>query len=276
MSELEPFPDLKIDGDKLVVDAIVDHEPSSMFALFSGGNDSAVLTAWARMRFGRRLDAAVFIDTGTALPGVREFVEAFCANRYLPLIVLEAGDAYQRMVRKHGLPGPGAHLYPYVWLKERQLDRLIRERKTHPRDRIVLLTGARRAESQRRMSKAVPVWRSGSTVWVNPLLDWTNADMRAYREQHGLEQSEVAALIHRSGECNCGAFAGPGEREELRSLWPEWFEENIAPLERIAAGRGLPCVWGERARRPIDDGNVGLLCSDCVAHPTLDAFKDAA
>lgn len=167
------------DADQIVVDAIVEHDPSHVFVLLSGGNDSTVLTSWARRAFGQKIDAAVFIDTGTSIepdpedpndttPSVREFVEAFCANRYLPLIVLEAGDAYQRMVRQHGVPGPGAHRYPYVNLKERQIDRLIREHKTRWNDRILLLAGARASESERRMGHAAAVERDGCTVWANP------------------------------------------------------------------------------------------------------------
>ncbi len=267
-----------LDADKIVVDAIVEHDPSKVFVLLSGGNDSTVLTSWARRAFGDKIDAAVFIDTGTSIepdpadpsdttPSVREFVEAFCANRHLPLIVLEAGDAYQRMVREHGVPGPGAHRYPYVNLKERQLDRLIREHKTRWNDRIMLLTGARRLESQRRMGQAVPVKRDGCTVWVNPLIDWTATDMRAYRERHGLEESPVAALLHRSGECNCGAFAEPGEREMLRSLVPQWFERVIVGAEAAARAHGKWANWGQRPPHARDREDLGPLCNGCALPP---------
>lgn len=259
----DQFPGFKIDAESLLIEAIVQHEPSSVFALFSGGHDSSVLLSWARITIGRRLDAAVYIDTGTALPGVRDFVEMFCADCAVPLIVLEAGNAYRRMVRRYGMPGPGAHRYPYVWLKERQLDQLIRDHKTHHRDRILLLAGARRDESDRRMGKAVPVERDGCTVWANPLIDWTNADMLAYRREHSLLESDVAALLHRSGECNCGAFAAPGEREELQALWPEWFADNILVRENEAARAGLPCVWGERAPRRVGADRAGRLCQRC-------------
>lgn len=246
------FPSMKLDADQILTEAIVEHEPIKVFALISGGNDSTVLTSWARMAIGHRLDAAVFIDTGTALPGVRDFVEAYCENRYIPLLVYEAGDEYQRMVQEQGFPGPAAHRFAYVRLKERQIDRLVREHKTHVRDRIMMLTGVRRAESVRRMGTTDPVRRDGAQVWVAPLIDWSDADMRAFRAEHNLEQSDVAALIHRSGECNCGAYASPGEREELRSLWPEWFEQNIASLEaRVEAAGTTMCKWGERKPKHI-------------------------
>lgn len=263
------------DADQIVVDAIVEHDPSHVFVLLSGGNDSTVLTSWARRSFGQKIDAAVFIDTGTSIepdpadpsdttPSVREFVEAFCANRYLPLIVLEAGDAYRRMVRQHGVPGPGAHRYPYVNLKERQLDRLIRERKTRWNDRILLLAGARASESERRMGHAVAVERDGCTVWANPFIDWTDEQMRAYRTEHGLEESPVAALLHRSGECNCGAYAKPGEREMLQSLFPRWFERVILGAEATARTHGKWARWGERPPTACAPEKVGRLCRDCA------------
>jgi phosphoadenosine phosphosulfate reductase len=245
------------EADTIVASAIAEHDPSHVFVLLSGGNDSTVLTSWAKSAFGQKIDAAVFIDTGTSIepdpndpsdttPSVRGFVEAFCVNRYLPLIVLEAGDAYQRMVALHGVPGPGAHRYPYVNLKERQLDRLIREHKTKWNDRILLLTGVRLSESERRMGHVEPIRRDGCSVWVSPLLDWTTADMRAYREAREIEQSDVAALLHRSGECNCGAFASAGEREELKGLFPEWFERVVVRAETIAADAGKHACWGKR------------------------------
>lgn len=253
----EPFSGMKLDAERLLVEAIAEHDPRMIFALFSGGDDSAVLISWAKRTIGHKLDAAVFIDTGTALPGVREFVSDFCANRYLPLLVYAAGDAFDVMVRERGFPGPAAHRYAYVRLKERQVDRLVREHKTRPRDRIMLLTGVRRAESTRRMGTVDPVRRDGAQVWVAPLVDWTQSDLRTYREINGVEQSPVAAMLHRSGECNCGAFAVPGEREMLRSLYPEWFEQRIAPLER-ACGR----TWGERP--PGERATApGPMCTDC-------------
>jgi hypothetical protein len=88
--------------------------------------------------------------------------------------------------------------------------------------------------------------------------------MHAYRIKHQLPQSDVAALMHRSGECNCGAFAYPGEREDLRTFYPEWFEKNIATLEREAEALGIPaCRWGAGGALPNEGESAGPLCSDC-------------
>lgn len=253
----DPFPEFKADPWDIYTRAVTEHNPERVFALFSGGNDSTVLVSWAKRNLGSRLSAAVFIDTGTALPGVRAFAEDFCADREVPLLVYEAGDEYDALVMEQGFPGPAAHRYAYVRLKERQIDALVREHKGSRRDRIMLLTGVRRSESVRRMGTTAAVRRDGAQVWVAPLIDWTDGDMAEYRRAHGLPQSDVAALMCRSGECNCGAFARPGERDELRTLWPDWWAQRIAPLEEATGTR-----WGEA---PPAAGSVapGPLCSDC-------------
>jgi len=254
-----------IDPDELIAEAKREHIPIETVCLFSGGNDSTVLAHRCREHY----DRLVFIDTGTAVPGVREFVESFAEWIGKSLTVHEAGDAFRRMVLgdtgpAFGFPGPAQHGRAYTRIKERQLEAMLREAKAgRPRSaRVLALTGVRRSESARRASR-MPITRRSSLVFANPLIDWTNAAMRRYRVEHELPESDVAALIHRSGECNCGAFAEPGEREMLASLWPEWFEATIASLEREAETAGVPaCRWGER---PPDTtpGDVGPLCSSC-------------
>jgi hypothetical protein len=68
--------------------------------------------------------------------------------------------------------------------------------------------------------------------------------------------------MHRSGECNCGCFAAPGERQDLLALFPAWFHEHIRPLEKTAKRMGLAgCRWGERPHEIAQA--AGPLCSDC-------------
>jgi 3'-phosphoadenosine 5'-phosphosulfate sulfotransferase (PAPS reductase)/FAD synthetase len=262
-----------VDADRLIERAKAEHRPVAIVCLFSGGNDSTVLAHRCRDQY----DSLAFIDTGTALPGVRDFVETFARWIDKPLRIMEAGDAYRRMVlgldkpkdpppgyRPFGFPGPAGHNRSYDRLKERQLRRLRAElQEGHKRGaRVLMLSGIRRGESQRRKSRP-EVSFHGSIVFANPLIDWSDAEMGAYRHMHRLPQSDVAALIHRSGECNCGAFAAPGEREMLKSLWPDWFERTIGSLEREAEAAGIRSYrWGDRSLdgAPSD---AGPLCSDC-------------
>lgn len=259
--------------EQVLAEADLEHGPfTARFALCSGGSDSTVLAHRCRDLY----DELVFIDTGTALPGVLEHVERVAERVGKPLQVYEAGVQWRAMVlggdadparptlRAFGFPGPAQHGVAYNRLKLRQVEQLVREHKRRRSDRVALLTGVRIGESQRRGWNVARHLgrRVGAQVWVNPLAYWTTDEVRDYRAEHELPLSDVAALIHRSGECNCGCFHAD-ERELLARLWPEWFEATIASLERAAAAAGIgPCRWGERPGAGMFDGELEL-CSDC-------------
>jgi 3'-phosphoadenosine 5'-phosphosulfate sulfotransferase (PAPS reductase)/FAD synthetase len=277
-------------------------------ALISGGGDSTVLAHRCR----DIVDELAHLDTGTALPGVREFVEDLARSVGLPLRIVEANGAFREMVlgadewwklyaahkrrgerpdtyRRRvagfktrdermallhnraplGFPGPAGHRFAYQRLKERQLERIVRDvRQEFGEGRVMLLSGVRMAESARRKmtGTAQGAWeRRGNQVWVNPLLDWSNAEMVEYRREHELPISDVTALTHRSGECNCLAFASKGEPEFLVAMYPDWFRDEIEPLQDAARKRRLEhWQWGWGAGEP-PVGNVGRLCQGCEA-----------
>lgn len=158
---------------------------------------------------------------------------------------------------------------------------LLRESKVgySRRARVLFLSGIRRSESRRRAEREpIDRLKGSSAVFVNPLINWTDLDMLRYRRTHELPESDAAALMHRSGECNCGAFASASqERAMLRQLYPEFFAE-IEALEAEAEAAGLRwCRWGGYDRdglRATDRATQapGLLCESCDsrhAAPTL-------
>jgi 3'-phosphoadenosine 5'-phosphosulfate sulfotransferase (PAPS reductase)/FAD synthetase len=260
------------DPDAVIGEAKRIHVPIKTFCLISGGHDSMVTAHRCRNHY----DELVWIDTGTAVPGVQEFVRGAAEWLHKPLRVLsQPFDAFRLLVlggvdpvgrRSHvlGFPGPPQHGVAYRRLKGRPLEALLRETKAgHPRwVRVMALTGVRRAESARR-SKRLATNREGSWVFVNLLIDWTLGHLRQYRVEHDLPESDVSALLHRSGECNCGSFAEPGERELLRSLWPEWFHQRIRPIEEEAERLRLQCAkWGASRDTPAAMP-AGPLCSSC-------------
>lgn len=258
--------------------AIAEHHPSHVYALFSGGGDSIVATHIASQH--PRFDGCLFVDTGTALPGVREHVEAVCDAFGWPLVVRQPPEPYEQIIREAGLPGPGQHDTAYVRLKERVFDRFVAELcsrcdggRCSRHDRVIWVSGSRQQESKRRMRNAtLPVERDGSQVWVNVILDWTAEAVAAYREAHRLPLSDVAALVHRSGECNCGTYAQPGERAFLCSLFPA-FAQRVIAWEALALEHGhhYAATWGQRPLNVHRD-QMQLLprgrayaCSDCAA-----------
>ncbi|MEN3284319.1 MAG: hypothetical protein V7607_5459 [Solirubrobacteraceae bacterium] len=274
----------ELDGARALVNcAIAQYQPVRSFVLFSGGQDSTVLAHWATTTLRDGIDALVFIDTGTALPGVREFAGDLADLVNARLLVYEAGDAYTQLVLElGGFPGPAGHERAYQRLKERCIRQLVREHKTKRSDRVMLLTGKRTAESSRRSRTTAGIERNGAQLYVNPLMAWGDDFVRDYRVRHRLPQSDVAALLHRSGECNCGAFAAKGEREMLRSLFPAWWQRTIAPLETEARRRGITaCVWGRRPPGPPPLQQTAPACAGCRLRMerethTVDATQRAA
>lgn len=252
--------------------------PIKTFCLFSGGGDSAVLAHRCREHY----DSLLFIDTNTAVPGVVEFVQEFAAWIGKPLEIRSAGDAYRKMVLEgHGFPGKGnrQHAKAFSRLKERPIRSMKNEVKEavsgsrHSSANVLFLSGIRRDESNRRSN--LDVFSSdGSCRYVNPLIEWTNDRMEQYKEQFQIPKSDVSALLHRSGECNCGAFETEGEREMLESLWPEWWRETIAPLEAECEAQGQRwCRWGgydldgnqAAGADSLEADETGVfLCSGCV------------
>lgn len=272
--------------------------------LFSGGNDSMVLAHRCRDFY----DTLIWVDTGTALPGVAEFVHTAADWLGKPLRVYQpAPDAYRNMVLGEGtkrctcrgkgchscagtgrlprtplgFPGPAQHTRCYNTLKERALETMLADLKREfgnkpRRDRVLALSGIRRSESSRRQFRP-DVTKRRALVFCNPISDWHAVDLAAYRKRHQIPQSDVAALLHRSGECNCGAFADPSERHDLQTLFPDWWEQTIAPLEHAAAERGItPAKWGSGRpdSQPIPD--TGPMCSDCQLKFDLAPPKAAA
>ena len=72
-------------------------------------------------------------------------------------------------------------------------------------------------------------------------------------------------ILHMSGECLCGAFAHPGELEEIRAWFPNEYE-RIKALERRACSAGVPCEWGVAPPEPVfidPDQTVMPLCVAC-------------
>lgn len=249
-------------------------EIKARIVLYSGGNDSTVLTHFLR----DRATHAAHINTGIGIEETREFVRSTCATYDLELIEESPppGATYDELVLKYGFPGPAGHMLMYTRLKERGLRKVRARFVTNPRkERVLFMAGMRHDESARRMRNTEETHREGSVVWVSPLGHWTNEHMAEYRRRYpDVPRNEVSDMLHMSGECLCGAFAKPGELEWIAQCYPKT-AQRIRDLEVKAKEAGVHCVWGTRPPRKGKatpnaesgeevDKNVGPLCSACV------------
>lgn len=269
---------------QLLTDAIAEHvhgvrrkrggrpyELAGIAILYSGGNDSTVLAHL----FRDLATTAIHANTGIGIEATRQFVRDTCTSWGLPLIEKIPPVSYRDLVIERGFPGPGQHYKMYQRLKERCIREAkndITQGRTHS-TRTVFLAGRRSTESDRRWQRAkegqiAPVEVVESTVWVSPLHNWTALDLNAYRRRFpDVPRNEVSDHLHMSGECLCGAFAKPGELDEIGFFYPE-VKAGIEALERdVAAAGNVPaeqCRWGWGANRDRSGAKSGRMCSSCA------------
>ncbi len=254
------------------------HSPSHVFALFSGGHDSLTATSCA-MWWGRESGVpviAVHINTTIGIEETHDFVRETCEREKWPLIELTPPVDYETLVLERGFPGPFHHTKMYNRLKERCLKQLLRDHKQGHGDHIMLVSGIRTDESVRRMRHVERIQKDGAIIWAAAIHDWSKFDCMDYLEWKGLPLNPVVQTYHHSGECLCGAFARPGELDEI-AMWYPKTAERIRELERkVEAAGHHACVWGTRPPNVHADQirmfsvNAGPLCSSC-ASDVLDA-----
>lgn len=262
-----------------------EHQASAVWSMFSGGDDSLATAIVTSRAAGFR--GCLHIDTGIGIPETQEYVVEACRQQGWPLKIYRAKDCgqdYESFVIAHGFPGPALHYKMYQRLKERALRVFIRDHKTRRRDRLVLSTGVRQQESERRMGHAVRTNREGVKVWGNPLYFWSKFDCLDTIAAAGIQRNPVVELIHKSGECLCGSFAEPDELKEIALWYPRVAQHIEGIAERAKAAGQRHCVWGvrpqrDRKRQParVDSAGrrVGLLCQQCELFTEITAYGEA-
>ena len=239
------------------------HEIVARVSLFSGGNDSTVLTHLVR----HYATHAAHANTTVGIERTRQYVRDTSAAWGLPLLEREAPVSFSDLVKERGFPGPAMHFKMYQRLKERPLHQIRRELVKNPsKQRVMFIAGRRRLESARRSS--VPEHeRVGSIIWASPLANWSSDDMRIYRALNpDIPRNPISDALGMSGECLCGAFAEPGELERVRAIDPEC-ADWIDRLEAEVLEAGITdhrCKWGWGATfldNRISAAKSGPLCS---------------
>jgi len=257
-------------GLELIDKAIALFQPTHIFALFSGGHDSLCATHLASQH--PEFSGAVHINTGIGVPQTREFVKQTCDDQGWKLIEYKAtdqGQRYEDMVLEFGFPGPFHHRKMFNRLKERCLRQLIRDHKEKHRDKIMLISGCRSQESERRMGTTEAIQEDGVRIWCAVIHDWSKENCNQYIKENGLRQNPVVLKINKSGECLCGAFARSGELDQLKEHFPK-VAERIQGIESRVRAAGFP--WGWEDGPPAwwkDRHNQKLLWDEMKNPPPL-------
>lgn len=267
---------IQIAVDRLTA-AVKLHRPIAVVGLFSGGHDS--FSACYINYIAQEHPRVVHIATGIGVQATEDYVVETCTRWRWPLWIYRASEnvqasgkadpqLYDDIVRQHGFPGPAAHAQMYARLKQRQLQRLERDLGANCRgkqkSRIMLVSGCRSQESERRMGHVDEVQMDGRRIWVAPIHDWTKLDTTYLLEYADQPRNPVVDLIHKSGECLCGSFAKPGELKEL-GMWdltrPAY--DRIKRLQTEVFPK-FHHGWGERPpRQKKGQLKLGPLCWNC-------------
>jgi 3'-phosphoadenosine 5'-phosphosulfate sulfotransferase (PAPS reductase)/FAD synthetase len=232
-----------------------------LYGMFSGGHDSLVACEIASRHPLFR--GVVHLNTGIGIEQTRTFVRDTCAERGWELHEVMAGDGrYEELLfSRGGMPGGPKSHNSMLWYLKQQPHR--RWHRSACEGRTGFVTGIRLNESHRRMGAkfAVPVRRWDRQVWVNPILDMDAIDVGRFLEKEGLARNPVVDLIHRSGECLCGALAKAQEIHEIRRWFPVEYE-RIRSLEIECGQRGLNARWGGRPKKVVSSSP---LCHSCAS-----------
>lgn len=248
---------MQIIDDAIAASGRVPH----LFGMYSGGNDSACSTHLASQH--PAFTRAVRVDTTIGIRESREHALQVAQDFQWRLLEYTAPKSYREIILKHGFPGPAGHLFMYTQLKQRCVERLVREHKVGWFDRIGLITGVRLSESTRRMGHVTPVQRNGAQLWISPILHWDDDDKIEYMARYGIPRNPVTDKLCMSGECLCGAFAKKEELVDIEEHYPE-AAAVIHGLQREAEAAGVHCKWGTRPPSSKAKATAGgMMCSSC-------------
>lgn len=263
---------------------------SHVVAGFSSGDDSMVSTHWAMTRF----PSAVVMtgDTKIGLRLSREHAAAVCVKMQWDREVVspepegppegwdrdwtDAPTSYEEFVRNHGFPGPGQHGRMYQRLKQRAFRKIKARVGERPKgSRIMVVSGIRGDESAVRAGyrRAFMEEPKEGFVWVNPFYWHTAADFEAYRQEFGLPRNPAKRKVGISGECCCGAFAAPGEREAYRAAEPE-FADYLDNLE-VEVMERFPWSWESGPPRWWVQANKDSKCGQLHLFDATPEFRPA-
>jgi len=260
-----------------------ERDPNHIYAAVSGGDDSIVALYFAYHSPHIELDGIVHIETGIGVPETKEYVEKTADKLGLDFYAVGEGNAryphesYDFLVMKFGFPGanPIAHSQIQSNLKDKPFNRF---ESTLDGD-VALISGVRKLESDRRYDKLTDLAENGfkevkNILWTSPIVEFSDADLRQYKDEHDIEENLVSATLNSSGECLC-TYEDRHRLTDLQTFYPHVaqriFRLEFEVLEQVARGE-VPeeyALWchgsldqGEYDARTDNDQGV-LTCADC-------------
>jgi len=276
---------------KIYRDAEKKFKPDAVVSMVSGGNDSAVAYHVAK-EIGIPMDYIIHLNTGTGIQETTDFVRSYYGNQPVEYLEANAGDAYEKYVRRKGFFGRGfiAHTYAYHILKAGPLQKVISKhiRKGKRGVKVLLLNGARADESANRKINLPDVFNidpsQNGNIWVNIIHHWSKEDCKEYLRTRDVKINPVTKNLCRSGECMCGTMQSDEDRYEASLLYPKWGEWLDNLQDEVV--KKFPWKWGREQPdwyKDLSKGQMGIfgehekyshqfqpMCVDCKVNSNKD------
>lgn len=180
-------------------------EPDTVIVPWSGGKDSTAALLVSVRAFGRDRVKAVYVDTGIDFPENLEYVEMVASRLGVDYTVKRANVDEGLLYEDMPMPDPD-----YRWCTGRKLDALREGFREVARGEVVVVTGDRDAESERRARRPLVRYdeKLGYPV-VSPLKLWSGAHVQAYILSQGIPLNSLYEKgFYRIGCYICFALRG--------------------------------------------------------------------
>jgi len=216
-----------------------------VFVMFSGGRDSLVVLDLTLRALGTGRVEALFIDTGIATPGLKEYVVKTCGNYGVKLNVVGPKYDFFDLVSKKGFP-----MIRYRWCKEylklKPLKHFIEEVKGLSPN-IVLLTGVRRDESRFKFRAQKLYDHPVLKVRVYaPIFEWRGDQVKEYVKLYGLRENPLYELYGKAYDCWCTVYKSPADFAVLAVLHPDFFKKFVETETKLRSGGSALYFKGQR------------------------------
>lgn len=281
--QYDMFPGPQPSPEEIIAKAMT-FDPIAVYVGYSGGDDSLATLHWMMNNVPNCRPFSIL--TGIGIQRTIDHRREVCARYGWDLLEIRAkedcGQDYDKYVLKWGFPGPPLHQRFYNRLKGRAIEKLVRDekaklqrRKGWQRAKVLIATGIRHDESQRRMGYAGrEVNFVGAQMWVNPLYWRPKSWFMEYIREHDLPRNPVSMTLGMSGECLCGAYAEKGEKSLVRIVCPAT-AERLDQLETRVRAAGHDWGWEDRPPREskpcksAKDDAFQPLCRGCGKTPYM-------
>ena len=192
---------------QLAIDRLREFEPDDgYYVAFSGGKDSQVVLDLVR-RSGVKHDAHMNVTTVDP-PELMRFVR----QHYGDVAMERPGVSMYQLIQKKRMPPTR---------KARFCCDVLKERGGEGR---VVVTGIRWAESSRRAQRSMveKCLRRSTITYVNPIIEWSDADVWQYLNERGLPHCSLYDEGYKRIGCVMCPMQSPHEMRRDAERWPKF------------------------------------------------------